>query len=64
MHELNQKSAGELADLVKKKEVSSQEIIEAHLDRINEVNPQINAVTIVLEESALKMAREADTASN
>lgn len=64
MHELNQKSAGELADLVKKKEVSSQEIIEAHLDRINEVNPQINAVTIVLEESALKMARDADTASN
>ena len=64
MHELNQKSAGELADLIQKKEVSSQEVIEAHLDRINEVNPEINAVTIVLEESALKKAKEADNASD
>ena len=45
MHELNQKSAGELADLIQKKEVSSQEVVKAHLDRINEVNPEINAVS-------------------
>ena len=64
MHELNQKSAGELADLIQKKEVSSQEVVKAHLDRIHEVNPKINAVTIVLEESALKMAKEADNASD
>jgi Asp-tRNA(Asn)/Glu-tRNA(Gln) amidotransferase A subunit family amidase len=60
MNELNSKSAGELAQLIQKKEVSSREVVEAHLDRIKEVNPEINAVTIVLEESALKLADEVD----
>ena len=60
MNELNSKSAGELAQLIHKKEDSSREVVEAHLDRIKEVNPEINAVTIVLEESALKLADEVD----
>ena len=34
MNELNSKSAGELAQLIQKKEVSSREDVEAHLDRI------------------------------
>ncbi len=63
MNELNLKSATELADLIYKKEVSSKEVVEAHLNRIQEVNPEINAVTIVLEESALSMSEAADNAS-
>ena len=39
MNELNQKSATELAELIKSKEVSSKEVVEAHLKRIEEVNP-------------------------
>ena len=63
MNELNLKSATELAALIYKKEVSSKEVVEAHLNRIQEVNPEINAVTIVLEESALSMSEAADNAS-
>ena len=40
---LCKKSASELANLVAKKEVSSKEVVEAHLNRISEVNPYINA---------------------
>ena len=61
MNELNQKSASELANLIQNKEVSSKEVVQAHLDRIHEVNPEINAVTVVLEESALEMAEKADS---
>ena len=63
MNELNQKSASELANLIQNKEVSSKEVVQAHLDRIYEVNPEINAVTVVLEESALEMAEKADSTS-
>ena len=55
-------SASELAELVRSKEASSKEIVEAHFDRIKEVNPSINAITLTLEESALKLADEADSA--
>ena len=63
MHELNTKSATELADLIKSKKISSKEVIEVHLSRIKEVNPEVNAITLVLEESALKLAEKADNAS-
>ena len=63
MNELIKKSAGELAKLIQTKEVSSREIVQAHLDRIDEINPDINAVTVVLEESALALSDRADSAS-
>ena len=34
--------------------------MRTHLDRIEAVNHLVNAVTLVLEEDALRMAREAD----
>ena len=40
---LCKKSASDLANLISKKEVSSIEVVEAHLNRISEVNPHINA---------------------
>ena len=64
MHELNQKSATELAELIKSKKVSSKEVVETHLERIEEVNPEINAITLTLEESAIKLAEKADSASD
>ena len=63
MNELILKSASELATLISKKDVSSREVVEAHLNRIQEVNPEINAITIVLEDSAMSMAEAADKAS-
>ena len=64
MNELIRRTALELADLIRKKEVSSREVVEAHLTRIKEVNPEINAITIVLEDSALKQADKADESLN
>jgi amidase len=55
-------SALELAQVVRSGRASSREVIEAHLRRIEEVNPSINAVTVVLGEQALEAARTADDA--
>ena len=61
---LCKKSASELANMISKKEVSSKEVVEAHLNRISEVNPHINAITITLEKSSLEAANVADNASD
>ena len=50
--ELWRRSAIELAGLIKGKSVSSVEVVESHLERIGEVNPYLNAVTVVLADSA------------
>ena len=63
MDSLCKKSATELAELIRSKEASSREIVEAHFNRIKEVNPDINAITLTLEESALKLAEQADSGS-
>ena len=60
MNELWRKSAGELATLIANKTVSSVEVIAAHLARIDEVNPKINAVVRVLADDAHKAAVIAD----
>ncbi len=61
--ELWSRSALELASNIANKEVSSVEVVQAHLDRIAEVNPTINAVVKVLGESALASAKAADAAT-
>ena len=51
--DLWQLGATDLAALIRSGQVSSQQVIEAHLRRIETVNPAINAVTVVLAEQAL-----------
>jgi amidase len=48
------------ADLVRRGEISSVELVHAHLERIVEVNPRINAAIEVLADLALDEARQAD----
>ncbi len=55
-------SATDLAKAIREKRLSSQDVIQAHLDRIEAVNPLVNAVTVVLKEDALRAASEADKA--
>jgi amidase len=55
-------SAMELAEAIRTRQVSSHEAIEAHLRRIEAVNPSINAVVIVMAEQSLKAAKTADRA--
>jgi amidase len=60
MTELWKLSAGEMAQRVASKDVSSRELVVAHLERIAAVNGQVNAVTAVLADSALIAADIAD----
>ncbi|HZV51036.1 MAG TPA: amidase [Candidatus Dormibacteraeota bacterium] len=53
-------SAMELAAVIRSREVSSREVVEAHLRRIEAVNPQVNAIPVVLAEAALETAKTAD----
>jgi amidase len=55
-------SALELTESIRSRQASSQEVVEAHLRRIEEVNPAINAVTVILAEQALDAAKAADRA--
>jgi amidase len=52
----------ELTGLVRARDVSNREVIQAHLDRIAHVNPHVNAVSAVLGEEALTAADAADAA--
>ena len=51
-----------LAELIRTKEMSSREVVQAHLDRISAVNPKINAVVTLSAEEALQAADTADKA--
>ncbi len=52
-------SVSEIIRAMRDKEVSCREVVQAHLDRIEEVNPKVNAITVVLED-ALARADAAD----
>ena len=54
--------ARELARMIAAKEVSSVEVIDAHLARIDATNPALNAVTRVLADEARAGAAAADRA--
>ncbi|MFN9926303.1 MAG: amidase [Phenylobacterium sp.] len=60
--ELWQSDATELAGLIRAGKVSSVEATTAHLQRLEAVNPSINAVVRVLADEALDQARAADEA--
>ena len=62
MSELWRKSAVELAAMIRDREVSSREVIQAHLDRIEAVNPYLNAIVRLLPDQALAAADAADRA--
>ncbi len=51
-----------LARMIRDRVVSAREVMEAHLSRIEEVNPKVNAIVTCTAEEALKQARMADRA--
>jgi amidase len=53
-------TASELANAIAIGEVRAVEVVRAHLARIATVYPRVNAITKVLEESAIEAAREVD----
>jgi amidase len=62
MDEITYASASEIARAIRQGDVSSAEVVEAHLARIEEVNPKLNAVVHVTADAARRRAREADEA--
>ncbi|MEX1106065.1 MAG: amidase family protein, partial [Ilumatobacteraceae bacterium] len=60
--ELWRRGALELAGMIASGEVSSTEVVWAHLARIDEVNPALNAIVRRLDEQALAAAAAADRA--
>ena len=61
-NELWRKGALELAGMIARKEVSSREVVAAHLARIDEVNPHLNAVVRRWDDDSLAAADAADAA--
>ena len=61
--ELWRRGAVELAGLIARREVSSREVVDAHLERIEAVNPHLNAIVVVLADEARAAADAADSAS-
>jgi len=60
--ELWRRGALELAGMIARKEVSSREVVTAHLARVDEVNPYLNAIVRRLDVEALAAADRADAA--
>src|SRR3984885_15043242 len=59
--ELIYSDATKLAELIRTREGSPVEVMKAHLDRIEAVNPKVNAV-VTISEDALQSARKAEAA--
>ncbi len=60
-HEICFQNAVELARMIRQKEVSAAEVMEAFLAQISRVNPKVNAIcTFIGEQAAMRAAKEAD----
>ena len=64
MDELIYLPANKLVEMIRTKAVSSVEVVQAHLHRIEQINPKINSVVQILADSALRRANLADEASS
>ncbi|XP_039756171.1 fatty-acid amide hydrolase 2-A-like [Pararge aegeria] len=53
-------SATKLAKKIKQKELKSEELVQAFIERIKQVNPLVNAIAAERFETALEEAREVD----
>ena len=62
MNEILRYSATRQASLVRQRQVSSRELVAAHLERISNVDPKLHATVEVLAERALAEANSADVA--
>ena len=60
MDSLTHRSAREMARMIRDKKISPVELVQAHLDRIERFNPQLNAFVSVDSARALEAARKAE----
>jgi amidase len=62
MSDLVKQSATSMARAVREREVSPVELVQAHIERIQAVNPAINAIVLPRFEEAIEEARAAERA--
>ena len=62
MSDLAFRGASELTNLIRKRKISSRELLDHYLARIDELNPKLNAVVTLDRERARKRADAADQA--
>jgi amidase len=55
-------SAVDMARRIRAKELSARDVVAAHLDQIERINPTVNAIVTLVAEQAMERAREADEA--
>ena len=55
-------TAVEMASLIRRKKLSAREVVAAHLQQIDRVNPKVNAIVTLIAEQATENARQADEA--
>lgn len=60
MSELVWMTAVEIAGLIRRGEASATEVLQAHLDQIEALNPQVNAIITYLPEMAMDLVERAD----
>nr|MCH9839844.1 Asp-tRNA(Asn)/Glu-tRNA(Gln) amidotransferase subunit GatA [Actinomycetes bacterium] len=60
MNDLTRQSAATLATAIARKEVSSEEVTQAHLDRISQVDERVHAFLYVDPQESIARAREVD----
>lgn len=60
-HQITRFDASKLAEFIRTREISPVEVVRAHLDRIEAINPTINAI-VTVAEGALDAARAAEAA--
>ncbi|CAD5273395.1 MULTISPECIES: amidase [unclassified Imperialibacter] len=53
-------SIGELAELIRTKQISSLELTQFYIDRIKKFDPQLHAIVTLMEDYALEKAANAD----
>ena len=53
-------TAVEMAGLIRRKKLSAREAMAAHLERIEQVNPKVNAIVTLVGGQAMENARRAD----
>ena len=61
MTNLTRYDATQLAELIRNRDVSPVEVVQAHLDRIAEVDPKVNAI-VTIADQALADAKRAEAA--
>ncbi|KAA3643139.1 MAG: amidase [Chloroflexi bacterium] len=60
MNSILEVSATKIAQLIRSKQASSLEVVDAYLERINAINPKLNAVVQLVPSDARQQAKAAD----